>query len=280
MNAPTLDVLMITHNRPDYTRLSLARLLDSCDDTMRVWVWHNGDDEATLSVVDSMLGHSRLHRFHHSPVNALVREPTNWLFRESQAPLLSVVADDCLVTPDWAAKLRRAHADVPRFGVLACWHFHPDDFVPELAHRKTSAFPGGHRLMLNPWVQGSGIVLKRACVQQEGLLTRKDKGFTPYCIRLAARGWINGWYVPLIPIEHMDDPRSIHTMFRSDRDLDANLPLSARLRGVRTVDEWTRHLQRSARIVQQAPCDPRLYVGLRKRFRRLWTRLKCEELVY
>ena len=44
----SIDILMITYNRPEYTRLSLERLLATCDESMRVWVWHNGTDEETL----------------------------------------------------------------------------------------------------------------------------------------------------------------------------------------------------------------------------------------
>ena len=280
MNNATLDILMVTCNRPRYTQSSLERLLDSCDETMRVWVWQNGSDPETLEVVESMLGHPRMHRFHHSPENQLLRAPINWFFSEAEGPYLSLINDDCAVSDGWAQTLRKAHQDVAEFGVIACWHFHRTDFIPELGNRKIRTFASGHQLMLNPWVQGSGIMLKRACVEEAGLLPRKDRGFTPYCIRLAAAGWINGWYYPLVPIDHMDDPRSLKTSLHTDADLAEHLPLSARMRGVQTVQQWTQHLRKSARIVQEAPKDPRLYVGVRKKIRRIWTRVKREELLY
>jgi len=61
-----IDILMITHNRAQYARITLARLLETCDARMRVWVWHNGDDAATLSVVRGFLNHPSVHRFNHS----------------------------------------------------------------------------------------------------------------------------------------------------------------------------------------------------------------------
>ncbi len=276
----SIDILMITHERPEYTRLSLAGLLDSCDDRMRVWVWHNGSDAETLGVVHSMQEHPRFHRLHHSPDNRLIREPINWLFDEADGDLLGLVNDDCVVTDGWAHTLRSAHEDVAELGVIACWHFRPEDYVEHLARRKTRTFSGGHRLMVNPWVQGSGVVLKRSCVRQLGLLAPRELGFTPYCIRLAHRGWINGWYLPLIPLDHLDDPRSPRTLLRSDIDLATRTPLSARHRGARSIGEWDWHLRRSARAIQEAPSDPRLYVGLRKKIRRSWTRLMGRELLY
>ena len=32
----TMDILMVTHDRPHYTKQSLGRLLETCDDRMRV----------------------------------------------------------------------------------------------------------------------------------------------------------------------------------------------------------------------------------------------------
>ena len=279
-DTPIIDLLMVTHARPHYTRLSLPRLLDSCDERTRVWVWHNGTHAETLEVVRANLDHPRLHRFHHSLSNELLREPINWFFENSDGHLLGFVNDDCLVSEGWVERLSRAHQDVAQFGVIACWHFPLEDFIPDLAQKKTRRFEGGHRLMLNPWVQGSGIMLKRQCVDALGILPSKDKGFTRYCIRIAAAGWINGWCVPLVPIDHMDDPRSPNTMLRTDADIERHLPLSAWMRGTRTIETWTAHLRMSARAIQESPIDPRLYLGVRKKIRRLWTRIKRQELLY
>ena len=83
----SVDVLMVTYNRPAYTRVSLGHLLESCDESMRVWVWHNGNDRATLDVVESMRGHARFHEFHHSAENQRIRTPINWLFGTARGEL-------------------------------------------------------------------------------------------------------------------------------------------------------------------------------------------------
>ena len=91
------DVLMITYNRPDYTRLALSELLARCDASMRVWVWHNGDDAETLALVRSFEDHPRFHRFHHSEQNVGLTAPTNWLLADATGAYLSKVDDDCVV---------------------------------------------------------------------------------------------------------------------------------------------------------------------------------------
>jgi GT2 family glycosyltransferase len=261
-----IDILMITYNRPEYTRLSLTRLLETCDDTMRVWLWHNGDHAETLEVVKSLADHPRVHEFHHSKENKKLREPTNWFLESATAPYLSKVDDDCLLPNGWAQQLRQAHEDEPRFGVLGSWRFQDEDFAPKLAARKICEFAGGHRIMMNCWVEGSGYLMKRACVEQAGLL-RPAETFTQYCVRLASAGWINGWYYPFIRQEHMDDPRAPHSLIKGDADLQDHLPLSAANSGVKTVEQWTAQLRRSARIVQSASPDPRAHTGWRRKVR-------------
>ncbi len=51
-------------------------------------------------------------------------------------------------------------------------------------------------------------------------------------------------------------------------------------RNTETVDQWLAHLRVSARAIQEAPADPRLYVGVRKKIRRTWARLRRQKAMY
>lgn len=259
------DILMITYNRPAYTQLALKSLLECCDSKTRVWVWHNGQDENTLSVVQSFLPHKAFYRFHHSPTNCRLREPTNWFWKESDADYLGKVDDDCLSQSHWVATLRQAHEDVRDFGVIACWGFMPEDFNYDLAQAKIKAFPGGHQLLQNFWVAGRGYLMKRECLERNGVL-RPSESFTEYCVRLALGGWVNGWYYPLIPMDHFDDPRSPHTMLKTDDDLRRMMPLSVGLYNGKetTLAEWTDGLRRRALSLQTASIHKSDYSPHRK----------------
>lgn len=269
---PLVDVLMITYQSPEHVRRSLPHLLETCDDQTRVWLWHNGDDEATIEALRPFVADDRVHRYHHSRENVLLREPTCWLWAESSARFVSKVDDDCLVDPSWLATFSAAHEANPRFGVIGSWRHWPDEFRPELASRKIETFAGGHQLMRNLWVQGSGYLMPRALVERHGVLGARDT-FTDYCIRTARGGSINGYYYPFVREDHMDDPRSEHTLIRSDADLVERMPLSARVNGVSTVEEWTDQLRRSAIVLQSASLDPRVYTGWRAKVRNLRRRL-------
>ncbi|KAA0233282.1 MAG: glycosyltransferase [Actinobacteria bacterium] len=266
-NAERIDILMITYRSPEYVRRSLPMLLDGCDDAMRVWVWHNGDDRETLEVVRSHVDHPALHRFHHSRENVKLRAPTNWLWSSSDARYFSKVDDDCLLQQGWARELASAHQACEQFGVIGSCRWFEEDLRPELLERKTESFPCGRRILRNPWVQGSGYLVKRECVAAVGMLA-PDRSFTQWCIEVALAGFVNGWLVPFVREDHMDDPRSPNTSLRTDEDLQRRLPLSARSRGVATIDDWRAQLQGSALAVQLAPADPRSYRGWRNVVRR------------
>lgn len=268
-----IDVLMITYRWPRYVEQTLPRLLATCTDDMRVWLWHNGDDDATLRVTRSYADHPRVARFHHSPDNQRLTAPTNWLWEHAEGELLGKVDDDCLVSDGWAQTLQRAHADEPEFGAIGSWRFYDEDFVPEVAHRKIRTFRGGHQLLCNPWIQGSGYLMKRRCVEHAGPL-EPGESFTSYCVELAAAGYTNGWYFPFVHEDHLDDPRSANTGLITDADFRDRLPLSAQWRGITTIEQWEEENRRSAYSVQAAHPDPRHYRGWRKTARRVRGRIE------
>lgn len=262
-----VDVLMVTYNRPDYTRTSIERLLDAsavARDTARVWLWHNGVDEETLSITRAFSDHPRVHRFHHSVENLRLRAPINWLWEQGDGDYVAKVDDDCLVEDGWTDRLVAAHESWSGFGVLAAWRFQDEDFIPELSDPKIREFPGGHRILQNLWVQGSSFVMPRQRIIDHGVL-KSDQSFTQYCRQLAVAGLVNGWCVPFVREDHMDDPRSPNTGLLSDEDLMEHLPLTAQRNGIRSLRDWEDSIRRSARVVQAAPLDPGRYRGVRKR---------------
>ncbi len=267
-----IDILMITYNRPGYTRLSLGRLLETCDSTMRVWVWQNGSDEATMNVVESFRGHPRFYEYYHSLENKKLNAPTNWLWGNSDAAYFSKVDDDCLVPDEWAQTLRKAHEDNPDFGIIGCWHFFPEDYVPELAARKIQTFQGGHSLMRSCWLGGSGYLMKRACYESLGPVP-PDSGFTRYGIQLSLKNYICGWYYPFIYQEHMDDPRSEYTAIKTDEDIRNHMPLTAANFSIQSVRQWLEFLKNEAIVTQTSDIDPRNYIGWRRKIRNIKQRL-------
>jgi hypothetical protein len=271
MMPSSVDVLMITYNRAEYTRLSLSRLLETADEHVRVWLWHNGTHEETLHAVRTLASHPRVYEFHHSVENKLLREPTNWFWRRAMGDLLGKVDDDCLAPYGWIPTFRAAHNDIPNLGAVSCWIFLEEDFVPELATPKIQEH-NGHLILRNHWVGGSGYLLKRKCVEEHGPL-RNGQSFSNFCLRLARRGWVNGYYYPFLYMDHMDDPRSPNTRLTGEESFKANPSLSARRFGIDSLEELTRRSKSAAIDVQAASINPRHYWGWRHKLRRIRDRL-------
>lgn len=250
-----IDVLMITHQRSHYTRLALERLLQTCDDHMRVWVWHNGDDLQTLDVVRQLSGHSRFYKFYHSEENRKLTAPTNWMWSQGEGEYVAKVDDDCLVPLGWGQTFREAHQANANLGAICCWGFPDEDYDPKASKSKVRAFRGGHRMLQHPWIQGSGYVMKRRCLLDEGLL-KEGESFPAYVRRLSWRGWINGWYFPFLYQEHMDDPRAENTLLKCDKDLELHMPLTALKNGVSTILQWESLIKETARQVQNSSVSP------------------------
>jgi glycosyltransferase involved in cell wall biosynthesis len=262
-----IDILMITYNRDYYTKLALQRLFETCDPKVRVWIWHNGGCKKTLEVVREYLSHENLYRFFHSEENLKLTEPTNWLWANGKGTYVAKVDDDSLLPSGWASKLREAHQKNPRFGAIGCWRFFPEDFNEPLAAKKIRNY-NGISLMQHPWMEGSGYVMKRACIEQAGLL-QENETFPSYCRRLAWLGWIHGWYFPFLYQEHMDDPRSVHFMYKSDEDFHAHRPLTAVRNGVETIDQWKLLFAATAKHVLKSSIYPGRFFKSRSLLKRL-----------
>lgn len=257
-----IKVLMITHNRPEYVRLSLERLCSSAPENLKITVWDNGSGYETRDIVKKYEGHQCVEQVVYHEKNALLRIPTNWFWEKNpDADLLGKVDDDCLVPDNWSHILEEAHRDIPQAGILACWHFLTQDFNHQLAAKKIQTF-GRHQIMRNCWVGGSGYLMKRDVINKNGILRTKES-FSDFCIRASAKGFINGWYFPFLYQEHMDDPRTPHTAICTEADFQRLIPLSAQAFGIKTREQWIQRMMVSARRLQEYSIDPYDFIGFR-----------------
>ena len=88
------DVLMITHRRPEFTRMSLGRLLEGADSETRIWIWQNGTDTRTVDLIKELSQHSSVYAVCLSRENVGLGAATNWFWQNSDGRLLSRVDDD------------------------------------------------------------------------------------------------------------------------------------------------------------------------------------------
>jgi GT2 family glycosyltransferase len=257
----TIRVLLLTHNRPDYTALSFRRLTETLPDDARIAIWDNASGPETVGLLQTFESHALVERVVYHQQNARIRQPTNWFFDGvGEAELVGIVADDCLMPFGWVETLRRAHEDIPTAGILGAWPFPLEDFDLSLASKKIQTF-NGHQIVRNCWVAGSGYLMKRSVIERVGTLKGKESTFPKYCIRAAAAGFVNGWYYPLLFQDHMDDPRSEHTAIRTEEDFQRLRPLSADTFNLESRQDWEEKLRKLARSLQTCSYEPKDYLG-------------------
>ena len=260
-----IDLIFIAYNRLPYVKLTLPRLLEDPTEEFSLTIWDNGSTDGTREYLSSV-DDPRIVRKVFPNENAYLHGAVNDLVRNSSADLIGMVFDDILATPGWTRILAKAHADVPDFGMIGSWHFPAEDFDYELAKPKIQKF-GQHQVIRNAWTGvGAGLV-KVKTMRECGPL--KSSRTTYYWIQMALKGYINGYYYPIILADHLDDPRAPHTRIKSEEDFQRDPPTTAVCHGLTSLDEWDRRLRNDALIVQTASFDPRQYVGWRIRLRRL-----------
>jgi GT2 family glycosyltransferase len=267
----TIALVFITYNRLDYTRLSLPQLLADPTEEFNLTIWDNGSTDGTQNYLHTVRDR-RIVDIVFSSTNKGQAYVTNKVWGESTADLVGKVDNDCLVTPGWTRILTQAHEDIDNLGVIGCWHFFPEEFDYEKARHKIQTF-GNHQIFRHPWVDGSALLLKRKVYLRYGPCLEKDY-LTRFWLRLAVAGYINGFYYPLVYQEHMDDPRSQHTVLKTEKDFQNNMPHTARNRGIYSLKDWEQCLRNDAVILQTASINPKLYVGWRAKLRRLRSRIR------
>jgi hypothetical protein len=201
-----------------------------------------------------------------SPVNVSPYEVLNRFIDESKADLVGFVAEDLLVSPGWVRTLCKAHEDVPEFGRIACWHLIPESFDYELAKHKIHRF-GAHTVLRHPWTNGCGLTKRKAILEVGEFVA--EEGESHYWTKVAMKGYVNGFYYPLIFVEHMDDPWASHFTFKDRFDDWLRQSYTVRAMGIRNMEDAKAWHQEIVRNILCDPWRPEVYMGWRVKIRRL-----------
>jgi len=265
-----IDILFINCNRLPYTKLALPALLADPTEEFSLTIWDNGSTDGTREYLAST-DDPRISRKVFSEENVRIHGAVNDVVRKSSADLFGIVFDDDRVTPGWTRPLAQAHADVPEFGMIGCWHFSPDTFDYQRAKHKIQKF-AQHQVLRHPWTGvGAGLV-KLKSLRECGPL--ESSRTTPYWIRMAQKGYVNGFYFPLIYVEHMDYPWSQHFAFSDKLDEWFETSSGPKRLGIRSVEEAKAWHQVIVRNVFDDPWDPKYYVGWWGRLRTVRERMR------
>jgi GT2 family glycosyltransferase len=269
-----IAIVVVTHNRFDYTEKTIERLLSSTEE-FDIYLWDNASKDETPEYLNSMKD-PRIVEIILSKENVGQTGAMNYVWSKTKAELVGKVDNDCLPAPNWTEILAQAHQDISNLGAVACWHFRAEDFDYELAKHKIQRF-GKHQIFRHPWVGGTGFLLKRKTFLEIGSWDEgPDVGTTHYFLKMALAGYINGWYYPLIYQEHMDDPVSEYSVLKDDAAIEKMYDITYTLRthSIKTMKERLQWRKIVLRNLLCGPWEAKYYFGWRGKLRRIKRKLK------
>jgi glycosyltransferase involved in cell wall biosynthesis len=265
-----IAIVIVTYNRLEYTKKCISRLLEDTTEEFDLYLWDNASVDETpeylRALKDARIVEVVLNKENMGQTGAM-----NYVWSKTKAELVGKLDNDCLVTPGWTRTLAHAHEDIARLGAVACWHYPLEELNERAARRanKIHSF-NGHQILRHPWVCGSGFIMKHSTYTQYGRWRAGiDVGTTEYFLNMALGGEINGWYFPPIYQEHMDDPKSIHSMVTNDEDVHKWYDVTYTLRTKKITNMRERWERRDVVLanLNSGPWEAKYYVGWRKRLR-------------
>ena len=268
-----IDLIFITYNRLEYTKLALASVLADPTEEFSLTIWDNASTDGTVEYLENEVDDPRIADIVFSKKNIGQTAALNEVWGRSKADLLGKLDNDCLVTPGWTRILAEVHKDISNLGVIACWHYFPEDFDYERAQHKIQQF-GKHYIFRHPWTCGTGLLIKRSTYVKFGPI--REEGTGTYWFELGLNGYINGFYYPLIYQEHMDDPLSKHTLLRNDAaiQLVKDFTVSLRNEDIKTVEQRMKWRKIVLNNLLSGPWEAKYYVGWRDKIRRTLLKFK------
>lgn len=245
-----VDLLLITWNRREYVEKTLANLFASASD-FRLYCWDNASGDGTADLIAS-LDDPRVVRRHFSPENVKQQPPCHWFFDEAEGDVVGKIDDDILLPDGWIERIAPLIRSEPRFGMLACWIFMPEDWDESAAAHKIIEV-GGTRVFRNSWVAGQSFLARR------GHLVRYTQqgghGFPIDQFRMSMDGLITGYPLPILFAHNMDDPRSPHCLMNRPGGMGEQAALTARMRGFETPEAYGAWIAEDARTILRESLD-------------------------
>ncbi|KOR35909.1 MULTISPECIES: glycosyltransferase family A protein [Planktothricoides] len=250
-----VDLLLITWNRREYLEKTIPNLLSDPSD-FRLYCWDNGSRDGTADLLKS-LQDCRVVQRHFNQENVGQYDPCMWFLQEASSDIVGKVDDDILLPQGWTERIAPMLRKEPKFGMLGCWIFMPEDWDENLAHKNIIEL-SNERVFRTLTVQGQSFLARKEYLirykQTLNLPQEKLKcGLPVHTLSMSLDGLVSGYPVPLLYAHNMDDPRSPMNVKTKSGTLQSESALSARNRGFQSVEDYTAWITADARRRQKYP---------------------------
>lgn len=279
--SPPVDLLLITWNRREYVEKTLPNLLADPSD-FRLYCWDNASTDGTADLIAS-INDPRLVKRHFNKENVVQYQPCLWFFETATSDVIGKVDDDILLPEGWTERIAPMIRKEPKFGMLGCWIFMPEDWNKTLAQHNIVEL-SGERVFRCMGIQGQSFLARRDYLIRYQKKTRHGLPVARYTMSMD--GLVSGYPVPLLYAHNMDDPRSPMNVKTKSGRLGLDSALSARAFKFESAEAFGQWIAADALHRQTVPFDQQLQwerlsqdqtlIGKIKR--KLWQRLFYQPL--
>ena len=207
-----VDILYITYNRIDSTKLTLPRLLHSTEYPFNLTIVDNGSTDNSVDYLTEIVRKYHLRKpmkLILNRINEGLSKPTNTFWRESKADLVGKIDNDILVENGWLEKLVNAHEKVHDLAIVGGFHFPKGVFNYRKCKQNIYQYDD-IAILRQPYIGGNYIARRRILVEQGEIKEGREEsefklgGWTGYQSQLSKKGFIIGYHYPLILFEHLN----------------------------------------------------------------------------
>ena len=259
-----VDLLLITWNRREYVEKTLPNLLADPSD-FRLYCWDNASTDGTADLIAS-INDPRVVKRHFNKENAVQYQPCLWFFETATSDVIGKIDDDILLPEGWTERIAPMIRKEPKFGMLGCWIFMPEDWNETLAQHNIIEL-SGERVFRCMGIQGQSFLARR-----DHLIRYQKKthhGLPVARFTMSVDGLINGYPVPLLYAHNMDDPRSPMNVKTKSGRLGPDSALSARNLKFDSAEAFGQWIAADALRRQTVPFDRQMQIKL--------TQLQCNK---
>jgi GT2 family glycosyltransferase len=226
-----LDIVICTHNNApllERTLEALAQQKTSEDTHWRVLVVDNRCTDDTAQVVERHVRVGRIPGLRRVEESQLGLTPARVRgVRETLAPWIGYVDDDCLLRPDWveeAAQFLREHPDCGALGgqVILDWEMPPPGYFHDFAWAYAAQYQGEEDCEVG-CLAGAGMIVSRRALEESGWLDKQwmsdrvgkklvSGGDVEMALRIRSAG-SPLWYHPACQLQHVIPARRISSAY-------------------------------------------------------------------
>jgi len=275
---PRIALLMITHNRLEYTRKAIVQLLRTAIPFDFTIVDNVSTDNTKVYLDNLKKPHVKVeYLFEHQPLSIITN---NFWRRSMHYDLVGKVDNDTLVSESWLQRLIEVHQASEQVAAVGGFAF---DIYQDWNFEKSKCNIrdlGGCKVLVQPIIGGCAYLTKPRVVEKVGFLDedvrmemvdingtdrvvlssekwgRDMNVFTPESQKVIIHGWTEwqkvardkGYIVcypfPLQVVDHMDDPLSAHCLLDKDSFCTELAKKNAEQRGIpysrENINDWIR----------------------------------------